>query len=269
MKNLFDQIEELYEIDRIKELSKYDRLNKLNQIEKLEKLQRLQKLEKLGKLEKQKKIEEKYKSSSKFFFKDLYPSYTEMVADIIMYVVLVCNILTILFFTIIKDIEGEIVKEQINNLLDDIFSDITINNIENDKKNNNKPDIKNTNEQNQINLIIQKMEILKNNFNKKLTSKINNIQPDKETEKKIKKNNEEIFKKSLNVLLYINLFCIFLLFALVIYNRYDFVYYLKKNIILGIFVIITELLFLYIISKKYVYIDKKYVIMETMKKILK
>ena len=130
-----------------------------------------------------------------------------MVADIIMYVILVCNILTILFFTIVKDIEGEIVKDQINNLLDDIFSDITINNIETNKKNNNKPDIKNTNEQNQINLIIQKMEILKNNFNKKLTTKINDIQPDKETEKKIKKNNEEIFKKSLNVLLYINLFC--------------------------------------------------------------
>ena len=51
------------------------------------------------------------------------------------------------------------------------------------------------------------------------------------------------------------------------YSKYDFIYYLKKNIILGIFVIMTELLFLFVISKNYIYIDKKYVLSETMKKI--
>ena len=37
-------------------------------------------------------------NNNKMFFGDLYSSYTEMMADIIIYVILVCNILTILFF---------------------------------------------------------------------------------------------------------------------------------------------------------------------------
>jgi len=192
-----------------------------------------------------------YVKSNNMFFKDLYSSYTEMISDIIIYVILVCNILTILFFTIIKDIEGEIVKQQINNLLDDIFSTIKINNNANTDKFNN--------------LFISNT----NNLKVEITKKIENITSDKETEKKIKENNEMIFKKSMTFLGVINIVCLVILILLWKYKKFDFMYYIKKNFILGLFVIMTELIFLYIISKNYIYIDKKYVIMETIKKISK
>ena len=78
-----------------------------------------------------------------------------------------------------------------------------------------------------------------------------------------------IFKKSMTFLGVINIVCLVILILLWKYKKFDFMYYIKKNFILGLFVIMTELIFLYIISKNYIYIDKKYVIMETIKKISK
>jgi len=208
-----------------------------------------------------------YIKNNNMFFKDLYSSYTEMISDIIIYVILVCNILTILFFTIIKDVEGEIVKQQINNLLDDIFSTIKINNNAYTDKLNNLF-ISNTNN-NEALIILDKFNNIKNNLKVEMTQKIENITSDKETEKKIKENNEMIFKKSMTFLGLINIVCLVILILLWKYKKFDFMYYIKKNFILGLFVIITELIFLYIISKNYIYIDKKYVIIETIKKISK
>jgi hypothetical protein len=259
-----------------------------------------------------KSILSKKNQKKNMYFGDLYPSYTEMLSDVIIYVILVCNILTILFFTIVKDIEGNIVKQQINYLLDDIFSSVkntketetqTINtnenkNIEEIKKlydintpeeikkliqdNINNSNINNSNINNSnINnsnyntnqfdpeLIIQNFQKYKQDLKTSLKNSINNLQSDNVTEQKIKKNNDEIFKKSIMILSIVNIICLILLAVLWFYNKYDIVYYLKKNIILSLFVIITELLFLYIISNKYMYIDKKYVMMETIKKINK
>ena len=206
-----------------------------------------------------------YVKKNNMFFKDLYSSYTEMISDIIIYVILVCNILTILFFTIIKDIEGEIVKQQINNLLDDIF------NIDNNAINTDKLNdlfISNTNN-NEAQIILDKFNYIKNNLKVEMRKKIENITSDTETEKKIKENNEMIFKKSMTFLVLINIICLIILILLWKYKKFDFMYYIKKNFILGLFVIMTELIFLYIISKNYIYIDKKYIIMETIKKISK
>ena len=206
-----------------------------------------------------------YVKKNNMFFKDLYSSYTEMISDIIIYVILVCNILTILFFTIIKDIEGEIVKQQINNLLDDIF------NIDNNAINTDKLNdlfISNTNN-NEAQIILDKFNYIKINLKVEMRKKIENITSDTETEKKIKENNEMIFKKSMTFLVLINIICLIILILLWKYKKFDFMYYIKKNFILGLFVIMTELIFLYIISKNYIYIDKKYIIMETIKKISK
>lgn len=194
------------------------------------------------------KLVDKYEK--KKYFNELYPNYTEMISDIIIYVILVCNILTILFFTLVKDVEGEIVKEQINNILSDIIPKIKINKDINFMKNN-----------------INKLDEFLNNFEIKLISNFDKLGINEEIENKIKKNNEEIFKKSMVSLLILNVVCFIILILLWKFNKFDFVYYLKKNLILGIFVIFTELIFLYIISKKYIYIDKKYVILETLKKI--
>lgn len=206
------------------------------------------------------------------FFKDLYSSYTELISDVIIYVILVCNILTILFFTLIKDIEGEIVKQQINNLLDDIFSNIKTNDNSGNSDNSNKLNnfiISNTNNDIQAQNILNKFNNIKNNLKVEMTKKIENISSDIESEKKIKENNEMIFKKSMTFLAIVNILCLIVLFLLWNYKKFDIIYYIKKNFILGIFVILTELIFLYIISKNYIYIDKKYVIMETIKKISK
>lgn len=200
--------------------------------------------------------------NNNIFFKDLYSSYTEMISDIIIYVILVCNILTILFFTIIKEVEGEIVKQQINNLLDDIFSTIKFNN---NTDNVNNLYISNSNDKEKN--ILDKFNNTKNNLNVEFIRKIENITSDIETEKKIKENNEIIFKKSMTFLAIINIVCLVILILLWKYKNFDFMYYIKKNLILGLFVIVTELIFLYIISKNYIYIDKKYVITETIKKL--
>ena len=190
------------------------------------------------------------KHKKKIYFNELYPNYTEMIADIIIYVILVCNILTILFFTLVKDVEGEIVKQQINNILSDIIPKIKINKDINFIKNN-----------------INKLDEFIKNLEVKLISNFDKLGINEEIENKIKKNNEEIFKKSMVSLLILNVLCFIILILLWKFNKFDFVYYLKKSLILGIFVIFTELVFLYIISKKYIYIDKKYVILETLKKI--
>ena len=246
-----------------------------------------------------KKINEKQvdlNKETKNYFNELYPSYTEMISDIIIYVILVCNILTILFFTLVKDIEGNIVKQQINYLLDDVFSNIKYEDNVNDEENinggENINDGENINEddilkkikelttsdfsdknslqtKNNERNIVKKIKQYLTNLNITLKSKLTQIQPEETTETKIKENNQEIFNKSMIILSIINVICIILLIGLWFYNKYDYIYYLKKNIILSIFVIITELIFLYVISNKYMYIDKKYVLMETLKKINK
>ena len=160
-----------------------------------------------------------YVKKNNMFFKDLYSSYTEMISDIIIYVILVCNILTILFFTIIKDIEGEIVKQQINNLLDDIF------NIDNNAINTDKLNdlfISNTNN-NEAQIILDKFNYIKNNLKVEMRKKIENITSDTETEKKIKENNEMIFKKSMTFLVLINIICLIILILLWKYKKFDFI----------------------------------------------
>lgn len=191
-------------------------------------------------------------NKNNIFFGELYKSYSEMIGDIIIYVLLLCNILTILFFTVVKDVEREIVKEQINNLLDDIFNTNNIN-----KEYNLNSEVKN---------IFDKLNI-KYNYKEELVKKINEIEISNESEKKIKENNDTIFNNSLIILSIINVFCIVILLGLWKYKNFNIIYYIKKNFILSIFVIITELIFLYIISKNYIYIDKKYIFIETMKKI--
>jgi hypothetical protein len=171
-------------------------------------------------------------------FKDLYPNTTEFLVDVILYVVIVVNILTILFFTIVKNVEKEIIQTQIFNLLDSIF-------------------------------IIDKNTFSGNVLYENLIKKINSVQIKQEEEEKIKTHNDKIFRNSMIFLLITNIIGIASLFVLWKYQKFDILYYLKKNSILGILVIFTEILFLYIISKNYIYIDRKYIFKTIQQKILK
>ena len=56
-------------------------------------------------------------------FDELYQNNIELIVDIILYVIVVVNILTILFFTLVKDVEKQIVQTQIDNILDSILVD--------------------------------------------------------------------------------------------------------------------------------------------------
>jgi hypothetical protein len=190
---------------------------------------------------------EKYESKFTFFnlFKDLYPNSTELIVDIILYVIVVVNILTVLFFTIVKNVEKEIIQTQINNLLETTLID------ENTFSGNI--------------FYKEQHKLLMQN----LVTKLNSIPINKEEEDNIKKNNDEIFKNSMIFLAIINVVSIFLLFILWKNNNFDILYYLKKNAILGIFVIFTEILFLYFISRNYMYIDKKYILKTLQQKISK
>lgn len=178
-------------------------------------------------------------------FKDLYPNRTEFIVDVILYVVLVVNILTILFFTIVKNVEKEIIQNQINNLLDSTLID------------------ENTVSENI--LYEQQYKLVKQN----LIAKINSIPVNQNEEDKIKKHNDEIFKNSMIFLVIINVIGIICLVFLWRYQNFDILYYLKKNFVLGIFVFLTEILFLYVISKNYMYIDKKYIMKILQQKIIK
>ena len=178
-------------------------------------------------------------------FKDLYPNRTEFIVDVILYVVLVVNILTILFFTIVKNVEKEIIQNQINNLLDSTLID------------------ENTVSENI--LYEQQYKLVKQN----LIAKINSIPVNQNEEDKIKKHNDEIFKNSMIFLVIINVIGTICLVFLWRYQNFDILYYLKKNFVLGIFVLLTEILFLYVISKNYMYIDKKYIMKILQQKITK
>jgi len=181
-------------------------------------------------------------------FDELYPNNIELFVDIILYVIIVVNILTILFFTLVKDVEKEIVQTQINNILDSILID---------EKSLGETTFYN-------NIPIKKYNLIKQN----IISKLNSF-PVNQEEDKIKKHNEEIFKNSMIFLAILNVIGIIVLFFLWKYKSFDIIYYLKKNLVLGIFVVLTEILFLYIISKNYIYIDKKYIIKKLQEKITK
>ena len=173
--------------------------------------------------------------------------------------------MTILFFTLLKKIESDIVKKQITDILDDIFlnnEDTTI------FSNVNLPKIYNFKNKviDNFNIDIDILQKIQSNFKIYLKTKLNNIQSDTHNDNDIKINNEKIFKKSMLALLTINIICIFLLFALWSLNKYDIVYYLKKNLVLCVFVLLTELIFVYFITKKYVYIDKKYILLQLLNK---
>jgi len=169
-------------------------------------------------------------------FKGLYPNNTELIVDVILYVIIVVNILTILFFTIVKNVEKEIIQTQIDNLLDSILVD------DNTIKGN---------------ILYEQLYKLMKQI---IITKLNSIPINQEEEEKTKKHNDEIFKNSMIFLIVINIIAMISLIYLWKSNNFDILYYLKKNFILGIFVIITEILFLYIISKNYIYIDKKYIV---------
>ena len=180
----------------------------------------------------------------------MYPNNIELFVDIILYVIIVVNILTILFFTLVKDVEKEIVQTQINNILDSILID---------EKSLGETTFYN-------NIPIKKYyNLMKQN----VISKLNSFPINKEEEDKIKKHNDEIFKNSMIFLVILNIVGISVLVLLWKLKNFDIVYYLKKNFVLGIFVVLTEILFLYIISKNYIYIDKKYIIKKLQEKITK
>ena len=183
-------------------------------------------------------------------FDELYQNNIELIVDIILYVIVVVNILTILFFTLVKDVEKQIVQTQIDNILDSILVD---------EKSFGETVFNNESS------LINKYSLLKNN----LILKLNSVPVNQEEEDKIKKHNEEIFKNSMIFLAILNVIGIIVLFFLWKYKSFDIIYYLKKNLVLGIFVVLTEILFLYIISKNYMYIDKKYIIKKLQEKTTK
>jgi hypothetical protein len=184
-------------------------------------------------------------------FDELYPNNIELFVDIILYVIIVVNILTILFFTLVKDVEKEIVQIQINNILDSILID--------------EKTLDETTLYNGVIPIKKYYNLMKQN----LISNLNSVPVNQEEEDKIKKHNDEIFKNSMIFLVILNVIGIIFLVLLWKFKNFDIVYYLKKNFVLGIFVVLTEILFLYIISKNYIYIDKKYIIKNLQKKITK
>ena len=185
------------------------------------------------------KVEDYYKS----IVNDdvLYKNYTEMIADNLMYIVLIFNIITILFFTIIIKIEKEITKKQLLNVFNkySIFKNVKIDNIDSIKI-----DGKSIN------------TYLNNNNNKSVKNKSHTSDVDIE----IENNNRKVIRSTFKLLVIVNIITLISLFILYIISPYDLLSFIFKNSVNSFILLLIEILFVYIITVNYIYIDENFLI---------
>tara|TARA_B100000085_G_scaffold280752_1_gene306212 strand:- start:271 stop:816 length:546 start_codon:yes stop_codon:yes gene_type:complete len=164
--------------------------------------------------------------------------------NILFHVALMATFLTIFFFTVASKIEGQIVKEQVNFVMDDIIGD-TFQYIPSE----------------------QERAILINN----LASSLPDASDLKSADEAVKKNNEKTFKTAVHFLIVIVGITIALLIAMAVLFNWDFqdIKFLLISGITGlIFVAITEMTFLLVIAKNYISADPNLIRSQAIKTIV-
>ena len=149
--------------------------------------------------------------------------------NILIHVLIMSIFLTIFFFTVAKNVEKDIVKEQIRYVLDDFIGN-SFKGLDSSQK-----------------------QYIKKQINEKL-----NTDSLKESDKKVQEQNKIIFNKSLVFLAVIVSILFFIIFALYLIYRFD-IKYIKllgiSALISLIFVAVTETSFLLLIAKSYLSAD--------------
>jgi len=166
-----------------------------------------------------------------------------LTTNILIHVLIMSIFLTIFFFTVAKNVEKDIVKEQIRYVLDDFIGN-TFKGLDSSQK-----------------------QYIKKQINEKL-----NTDSLKESDKKVQEQNKIIFNKSLVFLAVIVSILFFIIFALYLIYRFD-IKYIKllgiSALISLIFVAVTETSFLLLIAKSYLSADPnqiKFKIIKTLSK---
>ena len=168
----------------------------------------------------------------------LYKNYTEMIADNLMYIVLIFNIITILFFTIIIKIEKEITKKQLLNVFNkySIFKNVKIDNIDS--------------------IQIDGESYFQTYNNKSSVNKNHTSDVDIE----IENNNRKVIRSTFKLLVIVNIITLISLFILYIISPYDLLSFIFKNSINSFILLLIEILFVYVITVNYIYIDENFLI---------
>ena len=167
----------------------------------------------------------------------LYNNYTEMIADNLMYIVLIFNIITILFFIVVVKIEKEVTKKQLLNVFNkySIFKNIKIDNI--DSLNIGGKSI-NMNNDNPVD---------KNNHTSDIDIEIEN-------------NNRKVIRSTFKMLVIVNIITLISLFILYLISPYNVISFIIKNSVNSFILLLIEILFVYVITVNYIYIDENFLI---------
>lgn len=148
--------------------------------------------------------------------------------NILLHVALMATFLTIFFFTVASKIEAQIVKEQVDFVMDDIIGDAF-----------------------QYIPSEQERTLLIDN----LTTELPNKDDLKSVDEAVQKNNEKTFKTAFNFLMIVVGTTLVLLIGMAIIFKWDFqdIKFLLISGIIGlVFVAITEMTFLIVIAKNYI-----------------
>ena len=175
----------------------------------------------------------------------LYKNYTEMIADNLMYIVLIFNIITILFFLVVIKIEKEITKKQLLNVFNkySILKNIRIDNIDS------------------IQVQEESLNTYLNNNNNSVNK---NHKSDLDIE--IENNNRKVIRSTFKMLVIVNIITLISLFILYIINTYDILSFIFKNSVNSFILLLIEILFVYIITVNYIYIYENFLIKYIIKK---
>ena len=163
---------------------------------------------------------------------DLYDNYFSMAADVLLNIAVISSVLTILFFTIGHTVEKIILEKQVENIVRDVK--------ESPLYQYNKP-----------------------YFYDDLKNSLDNYKPDSSVDEEIDRKNADIFNNTIKIVAIANSIIIFILLVLWWVSKkmkkdLNIGYYIVKNIILTIFITLTELFFLFYISKQYMYVDSNF-----------
>lgn len=153
---------------------------------------------------------------------------SEEIADIAINVLFVATFLGVFFFTVAAGIEGEVVKDQVKYLVNDFTSNLDM-----------LPD--------------QYLNILRNKL-------IQSEQPNlTEIDQKVQESNNDVFSTAmmlLTITLVIGLICVHIASR---YYGFDMWHLLKRNLLILVFIGLTEYTFLMIFGRNYISADPNFV----------
>ena len=160
----------------------------------------------------------------------------EEIIEIIVMIVFIASFLCAFYFLYVVDVEDQIVVSQVDYIVTDFMNDITI-----------LPD--------------DKLDIIKNALKKYK-------KPDTSaSDKEVQDNNDALYKNVIIMICVIFVICMILCFIVCRYYKIDFLSICGKNLIILVFVALTEYTFLNVYVRNYITADPSFVKLSILNKI--